>query len=140
MGEPHVISALMEKRARILGDIADTKDRLAGLQDQFGHIDATLRIFGTTAGAEQKPVRTRPRKFQQGELTRLLFTLLRENGPQTAPELRDTVMERKGMSGDPKTRYDIVRRVGKALERQSARGTVRRVRLKDGGVVWELAG
>ena len=136
MAEPLVISALTDKRARILGEIEKAKDHLADLQDQLAHIDGTMRLFGCPPNADQKPIRTRPRTFNRGELTRLLFDLLRQHGPQTTAQLRDAVMDRKSMPSE--AQFDIHRRVFKAMHRQEVRGAVRREEA-DGGVVWRLA-
>ena len=45
MAEPHVISALVAKRAEVAGDIENAQEALKKLIDDLEHIDATIRLF-----------------------------------------------------------------------------------------------
>ena len=49
MAEPHVVSDLRTKRAEISGYIADLERKINRQRADLAHIDATIRIFTTTA-------------------------------------------------------------------------------------------
>ena len=49
MADPHVVTALIAKRAEIDGEIERTEKRLRGLRDALEHIDETLRLFAPDA-------------------------------------------------------------------------------------------
>ena len=45
MAEPHVISALVAKRAELLGLIEQREREIETLRGQLAHLDATLLLF-----------------------------------------------------------------------------------------------
>jgi hypothetical protein len=49
VGEPHVISALVAKRAELAGEIEAVGKRLAQLRADLVHLDAVRRLFDATA-------------------------------------------------------------------------------------------
>ncbi len=49
MAEPHVVSALVAKRAELAGEIEAAEKRVAKLRADLLHLDATLRLFDAEA-------------------------------------------------------------------------------------------
>ena len=45
MAEPHVVAALVRKRAELLGLIRDHERTAERLRRELAHLDATLRLF-----------------------------------------------------------------------------------------------
>ncbi|TGS45196.1 MULTISPECIES: hypothetical protein [unclassified Mesorhizobium] len=73
MGEPHVISALVAKRAELAGQVLDLDRQRSSLIDQIAYIDHTLAIFAYDANPEDiKPKRKHVYRFKRRELPRLM--------------------------------------------------------------------
>lgn len=74
MGEPHVVSALREKRGEISGAILELEKRMAQHRAGLVHLDATLRLFAPDLEPEsivpKKPLAARSHYFATGELAR----------------------------------------------------------------------
>ena len=103
MGEPHVISALVTKRAELAGEIHALERRLAQLRADLIHIDAALVVFDPDATpdtiAPKRPVR-RSAWFAAGELSRLALEILRraDGEPLSTREIAHRVMAARGAS------------------------------------------
>lgn len=104
MAEPHVITALVAKRAELAGEIVAAEKRLDQMRADLAHLDGALRIFGGPAPETiaAKPVRTRCAWFGNGELARWVLDTLRDApGPMTAGDIARAVMAAKGLdAGD----------------------------------------
>jgi hypothetical protein len=83
MGEPHVVSALREKRAEISGEILRLEKEIAQRRTELTHIDATLKLFlPTLAPHTIRPKQRKNRKScwcEHGERSRLVLSLLRNS-------------------------------------------------------------
>lgn len=80
MAEPHVVSALKDKRAEIAGVIEDMERRIAQHRADLVHVDAVLRFYVPELepdGIAPKAVRKRNDWFRPGELARLVLDALR---------------------------------------------------------------
>src|ERR1700719_3585888 len=81
MADPHVISALREKRALVAGLIEKLERKLEQHRADLTHIDGVLRLFQPDHDpASIKPKRTyarRARYFARNELSRLVIDALR---------------------------------------------------------------
>ena len=80
MAEPHVVTALVAKRAAIDGEIERVEKQLRKLRDALEHIDETLLLFAPDAMPELiKPKSYSPRAdwAQHGEQTRRVPDILR---------------------------------------------------------------
>lgn len=132
----HAISALVRKRAEITGEIEQAKEHLSLLRQSVAHIDGALSLLGYEHAKEVRPTYRGQRGiFKSGELTRLIFDLLRQHGPQTAHQLRDAIAVHKGVSLDNRRVVRVIhRKLLKALARQDERGTV----TTSDGKVWAL--
>src|SRR5271165_6261735 len=76
MGEPHVISALSNKRAELAGIVIQLERQLGQQQADLAHLDATMRLFDP----DIRPNRIRARQqrarsawFRPGECLRLIY-------------------------------------------------------------------
>src|ERR1700719_1526321 len=81
MADPHVISALREKRALVAGLIEKLERKLEQHRADLTHIDGVLRLFQPDRDpGDIKPKRTyarRTRYFARNELSRLCMDALR---------------------------------------------------------------
>ena len=94
MADPHVVTALVRKRAELTGDIERTHERLRQMVLDLENLDATLRLFDPTHQIEAiRPKAFRPPKdwANRGEMTRIVLRIL----PQAAEPLttRDIALE-----------------------------------------------
>ena len=100
MADPHVISALREKRALVSGLIEKLERKLEQQRADLTHIDGVLRLFQPDRDpGDIKPKRTyarRPRYFARNELSRLVMDILRAtDGLKTTDEIAAQVIEAK---------------------------------------------
>src|SRR5438067_6783527 len=81
MADPHVVSALREKRALVAGLIEKLERKLEQHRADLTHIDGVLRLFQPDRDpGDIKPKRTyarRTRYFARNELSRLCMDALR---------------------------------------------------------------
>jgi hypothetical protein len=101
MADPHVISALREKRALVAGLIEKLERKLEQHRADLTHIDGVLRLFQPDRDpAEIKPKRTyrRTRYFARNELGRLCMDALRDApGLITTDDIAAQVIAAKGL-------------------------------------------
>jgi CRP-like cAMP-binding protein len=103
MADPHVISALREKRALVSGLIEKLERKLEQHRADLTHIDDVLRLFQPDRDpGEIKPKPTyarRTRYFARNELSRLTMYALRlaDGGLQTTDEIAVRVIEAQGL-------------------------------------------
>ncbi|MEQ8399316.1 MAG: hypothetical protein RIC85_05395 [Gammaproteobacteria bacterium] len=121
-----VISALLHKKAEMLGEIERLEDEITNLRRRVVHIDSTLDLFGYDNPKPVQPYRKPPPGlFRRGEIVRFIFRRIRMDGPQTAVQLRDALIGFKDVNRDDrKLRKQIHNKVHKALQRQKERGTL----------------
>ncbi len=141
MGEPHVISALRDKRAELSGLIRDLEKRIGQHRADLQHLDATLRIFDPEcqpASIRPRQQRTRNEWFEHGECVRLVCDILRDApAPMATTDIALRLIESKGISaGDERSRALVQKTVLGSLNR--AGGTVERM-VVDGLVCWRVA-
>lgn len=107
MGEPHVISALREKRAEVSGTIKALEAKIGQHRANLVHIDATLRLFAP----EIEPDAIRPKRqnarnewFARGECLRLIYDILRDQDtPVGSGEIVRRLMIAKGIDAGDRT-------------------------------------
>jgi hypothetical protein len=82
MSEPHVISALREKRAELSGELIQTEKRLIQIRADLDSLDGAIRVFDPSL----VPTAIRPRikrkpsvTFRHGEFSRTTLCLLRRS-------------------------------------------------------------
>jgi hypothetical protein len=102
MADPHVISALREKRALVAGLIEKLERKLEQHRADLTHIDGVLRLFQPDRDpGEIKPKRTyarRTRYFARNELSRLCMDALRaaDGALLTTDDIAGRIIEAKG--------------------------------------------
>jgi hypothetical protein len=146
MADPHVISALREKRALVAGLIEKLERKLEQHRADLTHIDGVLRLFQPEHDpASIKPKRTyarRTRYFARNELSRLCMDALRaaDGALMTTDELAGRVIAEKGFdAGDAALRKAISEQVLALLRSLRKKETVEQIGLGR-GVRWNLAG
>ena len=148
MAEPHVVAALVRKRAEIAGEIEAAEKRVARLRADLLHLDATLRLFD----AEAEPLAIPPKRpwrrtgwFRNGELPRRVLDTLRATAPEPlcAGGITARIMADKGLEAGDGRAVELIRTSVNAYLRERAKdGLVRRVAPPGSGrdVRWRLAG
>jgi hypothetical protein len=114
MADPHVISALREKRAVVAGFIEKLERKLEQHRADLTHIDGVLRLFAPDRDpSEIKPKRTYPRRtryFARNELPRLTLDVLRHaEAPMSTDDLAARVGEAKGFDPADGVLRDAIR-------------------------------
>ena len=137
MADPHVISALREKRALAAGVIEKLERKLEQHRADLTHIDGVLRLFQPDRDPDEiKPKRTyrRTRYFARNELARLCMDALRDApGLITTDEIAARVIAAKGFeTADATLRAAIRDQLLTALRAARKRGTVRQIGLGRG--------
>jgi hypothetical protein len=144
MPDPHVISALREKRALVAGLIEKFERKLEQHRADLTHIDGVLRLFQPDRDpGEIAPKRTyakRTRYFARNELARLCMDVLRDRHTLiTADEIAALVIAAKGFeAADATLRASIRDQLLTVLRAARKRGTVEQMGLGR-GVRWKLA-
>src|ERR1700722_6512032 len=144
MAESHVVSALVDKRAELAGQIVRIEQQLGQFRADLVHVDATIRLFAPALEPETiqaKVIRRRDGWFETGEVKRrVLDTLRRSDQPMAAPGLGRVVMIEKGL--DPPDRPSFAKvqlKVGFNLRQLASRGVLIRSTAKQGTVLWSIA-
>jgi hypothetical protein len=97
MGEPHVISALVTKRAELDGMRRALRQKGAYLKDQIAHIDHVLVIFGYKGLPQAiKPKQHKVYRFKRRELS----MLIRQYEGGTNRDIALRIIEHKGWDAD----------------------------------------
>ena len=143
MADPHVISALREKRAIVAGLIEKLERKLEQHRADLTHIDGVLRLFQPDRDPDEiKSKRTyrRTRYFARNELARLCMDALRDApGLTTTDEIAAQVIAAKGFeTADSSLRAAIRDQLLTVLRAARKRGTVEQMGLGR-GVRWKLA-
>jgi hypothetical protein len=143
MADPHVISALREKRAIVSGLIEKLERKLEQHRADLTHIDGVLRLFQPDRDPEEiKPKRTyrRTRYFARNELARLCMGVLRDApGLITTDEIAAQVIVAKGFdAADAALRKAVGEQALTMLRAFRKRGAIEQVGLGR-GVRWKLA-
>jgi hypothetical protein len=91
MADPHVISALREKRAELSGELIAVEKRILQLREDISSLDRTIRVFDPTAEPHAiRPVlrRKKPTLIPRGQCSRAVLDILRHaECPMTAREI-----------------------------------------------------
>ena len=143
MALPAALSALIDKRATLAGEIRELEDRLEQLRSDVLHVDAVIRLMDPAYQLDAiVPKRRRQRRewFGNGELLRgVLETLRQAREPMTSREVALAIMERKGFDqNDGQTVRLIEKRVDATIRRRGA--LVEKVVYGPRSVAWRIAG
>ncbi len=133
MAETHIISALVEKRARLLGEIENRRFQIMRLEIELGHLDATIRMFkpgyDVAAILPKRSFGKNPAGVPKGAGGRYALSVLREtNRPLTAGEIAERVLIRLGKPITPDARKMLAAAIFGTLSRR-----------KDGAVIYDAS-
>ena len=129
MGEPHVISALVSKRAEVSGLLAEAVQRADRFRTDLAHLDATIRLFDP----EIRPQAIRPKRayqkdgwFGSGELPRLCLDILRrkQESMDTLAVAEEIATLKKVDTGDRRTMNLFISKAGKTMAALRSRGVL----------------
>lgn len=147
MSQSHVVSALTDKRAELLGLIEHHQSSIRRLSINIDQLDATLLLFDADFDfkkAKSKGVRVVNPWFKQGEAPRLLLEILgKANQDLSTVQLTDILMRARDIDATAlKERYRLNKLILGALQRMRERGQVKitaKIKGPGGGVmVWAL--
>ena len=142
MAEPHVVTALVRKRAEIAGRIEHTQTALRQLIIDLDNLDATIRLFKPDIDLEEirpKPLPPRHHAFK-GEVSRIVLSALRQSDkPLTTHDLAQHVMAERGLNtADKKLVRVFGKRVGACLRHHRAKGVLRCAQGPGQYQLWEI--
>ena len=129
MAEPHVVSALVVKRAELAGLIEHAEKRLAQLRADLASIDGAIRMFAP----EIPPVVISPKRhrargglFRPCDLPRMVPDALRDaTEPLDVRDMARIITRRHGLdAADSKLVTDVADRIGKVLVHKREQGLV----------------
>lgn len=143
MAEPHVITALVRKRAELAGDIENGQAAVMRMIRELEGLDATIRLFDPDYRVEEiRPKAFRPPEdwSKRGEMTRIILDILRQAAePLTSRDIAlQLIAERALDISDEKLCRLMVKRVGVALRLQRDKGVVKSDQGTGLYMVWEL--
>ena len=143
MAEPHVVTALVAKRAEIAGRIEHTQTSLRQLIIDLDNLDATLRLFKPDIDLEDirpKPLPPRNQAFR-GEVSRLILSALRQSpSPLSTHDLARHVMAERGLNtADKRLVRTIGKRVGSSMRHLRNQGLVSSDKGPGPCLLWEIA-
>ncbi|MDB4222283.1 hypothetical protein N9850_00805 [Granulosicoccus sp.] len=143
MAESHVISALVEKHARLLGEIAYHRKMIQRLQQSVEVTGQSIKLFDPSYKLSRiKPIRRRLRSdyFKQGQCTILILDLLREaDGPIDTNTLLDMVLLREGLVIDAVESAAILVTIKNVLRGLARRGAIVKTPAVAGVNTWTVA-
>lgn len=127
MADPHVLTALNAKYARLTGELQRLNRRAEKVRADIAHVEATIRLFRADwVGEAVKPINpikpSRWKRRGQGLVTAL--SIMREaGGPMTAREVATKALSAQGMElPDSKTLSAVAGSLAASLERRVGHG------------------
>jgi hypothetical protein len=123
MADPHVISALRNKRAELSGELIAAERRIVQLRADIASLDGAIRVFDPAAAPDKiRPVlrRKKPTPIPRGQCSRAVLDMLRHaDQPMTAREIADHLAARYQMdASDAVVMKALIGKVRNTLARQ----------------------
>lgn len=123
MADTHVISALVDKRARIDGEIKMRRYQITRLEMEMAHIDAVIRMFQPSYDiakiATKRTFGKNPAGTRKGDGGRMALTVLREaREALTSTEIAGRVLERLGKHDTPEARAMLATTIHSSFSRR----------------------
>jgi hypothetical protein len=142
MAEPHVISALVKKRAELLGEIQYHEKLLKSSKENLTHIDRTIKMFDENYNlSDIKAKRVhREKYFKTGEAKLLILDILRvTTEPISTTDIGKKIAHDKGI--DEKEDFNLehfLKVILASLGRCESNNLIERVG-KDGlAILWQI--
>jgi hypothetical protein len=144
MAEPHVLTALVKKRAELAGDIERTQTDLQRMIRDLENLDATILLFDADYQIESiKPKTFRPPSdwSKRGQMTRIILSVLRQAAePLTTRDIAFQLMQERALdTGDVALLRLMTKRCGVALRLQRDKGLVCAEQGPGQYMVWQVA-
>ena len=128
MGQTHIVSGLVTKRAEIDGQIIARLTEIKDLKQVLHHIDRTIKVFSPEFDLRTiRATRTNTRNalFQHGEAQRLVLGVMREHGEaMTSRQIADAIIKRKDFEALSSTITQVQKDVSNILRRLERKGVV----------------
>lgn len=139
----NTISGLLKRRAELMADARELRERMAVVGNDIAALDRTLETLGyqgdlpAPKGVQSS---TRVVYFHRNELRRFCLDELRKaDAPVTTRDLAEKAIKLEGRDPrDRRLRNDMVRRIGKSLKLLRAQGVAHSARDALGHFVWEV--
>ena len=143
MGQTHIVSGLVTKRAEIDGQIIARLAEIKDLKQVLHHLDRTIKVFSPEFDLRTiRATRTNTRNalFAHGEAQRLVLGVMREHGEaMTSRQITDAIIERKGFEDLSSTITQVQKDVLNILRRLERKGVVVLSDSNDGTLHWRIA-
>lgn len=143
MGQTHIVSGLVTKRAEIDGQIIARLTEIKDLKQVLHHIDRTIKVFSPEFDLRTiRATRTNTRNalFQHGEAQRLVLGVMREHGEaMTSRQIADAIIKRKDFEALSSTITQVQKDVSNILRRLERKGVVVLSDSNDGILHWRIA-
>ena len=141
MADPHVITALVKRRAELAGKIEAAHEGLRKMIVDLENLDATIVQFDPDYQVEAiRPKAFRPPKdwSNRGEMTRIILSILRQAAePLTTRDIALQLLTERALDrNDLRLLRLMTKRVGVALRGQ--RGTLRSTQGPGQYMLWEV--
>lgn len=141
MAQPHVVTALIQKRAELAGQIDALQDQLRQAMIDVDHVDCTLRMFDPDVDLDEirpKPLPPRHHAFK-GQVTRSILAMLRAEGAMDAKAITIRLMAERELNANDRTLQKAMqKRIGAALRNLRERQLVTS-RQSGAMLLWTLA-
>ena len=141
MGQTHIISGLVTKRAEIDGQIIARLAEIKDLKQILHHLDSTIKVFSPEFDLRTiRATRTNTRNalFAHGEAQRLVLGVMREHDDcMTSRQITDAIIERKGFEASAITQ--VQKDVLNVLRRLEHKEVVELSDSNDGILHWCIA-
>ena len=123
MVEKHVVSGLIEKRARMAGELSDAQIHVMRLRSDLAAIDCCIRMFkadfAPTTIAPKATITKDPAAFPKGTGSRKALEILRISGEAlTSQELARRILVLLNRDTDPKAVAKLEKTIHSSFSRQ----------------------
>ena len=143
MGQTHIISGLVTKRAEIDGKIIARLAEIKDLKQVLHHLDRTIKVFSPEFDLRTiRATRTNTRNalFAHGEAQRLVLGVMRECGEaMTSRQITDAIIDRKGFEDLSSTITQVQKDVSNTLRRLERKEVVELSDNNDAILHWRIA-
>ncbi len=142
MGQTHIVSGLITKRAEIDGQIIARLAEIKDLKQVLHHIDRTIKVFSPEFDLRTiRATRTNTRNvlFAHGEAQRLVLGVMREHDEAiTSRQITDSIIERKGFEVTTYIITQVQKNVLNVLRRLERKSVVVLSNSDDDALHWRI--
>lgn len=144
MADPHVVTALVGKRAEMAGLIAHHQKEIARLAGDLSHLDATLKLFAPELDlrtVRAKAHRTRNAFFHPRECQRMVLDIFRDadGAALSSRQVGEALVQRKGLANTPAMVKQMQKNAIAVVRHLEKTGTVVPAGQDGSGATWRVA-